>query len=54
MTFGSYFRVSNPGGGRTRLESLSRDEALTFANGIFKSEGIICEIHEVLCMRCFR
>lgn len=47
MNFRSYFTVSNPGG-RVRFESVSRDEALAFAQSIFKSEKVICEIHEVL------
>lgn len=48
MTFRSYYRVSNPGGGRIRFESVSREEALSFAQGVFRSEKVICEIHEVL------
>jgi hypothetical protein len=41
-----YFAVSNPGG-RLRLETLRREEALDFAQGIYRDEKVICEIHEI-------
>lgn len=48
MKFKSYFCVSNPHGGRIRFESVSREDALEFARGVYRNEQIICEIHEVL------
>ena len=43
----TYFVVSNPQGGDIRLETLSRDEAVDFAQTIYKTEKRICEIAEV-------
>jgi hypothetical protein len=42
-----YLTVSNPSGGRLRLSTIRRDEAIDFAQRVWNNEKIICEIHEV-------
>jgi hypothetical protein len=41
-----YFEVSNPNG-RVRLETLRREEAIAFTQGVYNTEKVICEIHEI-------
>jgi hypothetical protein len=41
----TYFEVRH--GGRIRFETLRREEATDFATGVYKNEGIVCEIYEI-------
>jgi hypothetical protein len=43
---GSYFEVREPLGGCTRFESLTLRDAETFATDVYRSENLVCEIHQ--------
>jgi hypothetical protein len=47
MKFTCYYVVANPGDRRIRFSSVFQNEAVNFAQDVWKNEGIIVEIHEV-------